>query len=114
VCGRKNAPAQTAPFAVVPLFSSPTLLGTFDAHPDTGPGFAVLPEVFTFSPTSAAFVRMRITSNNSFQFWTRFGEAAFEVQAAQVPEPSSLTLLAFGIAGLAGYGWRRRTRDRVT
>jgi hypothetical protein len=25
-----------------------------------------------------------------------------------VPEPSTLTLLGFGVAGLAGYGWRRR------
>lgn len=31
-----------------------------------------------------------------------------EPQAAATPEPASLTLLGIGIAGMAGYGWRRR------
>lgn len=31
-----------------------------------------------------------------------------EYELSSVPEPSSLTLLGIGIAGLAGYGWRRR------
>jgi hypothetical protein len=92
-------------------FSSPTSLGSFTANPNTGPVFAVLPEVFTFAPTSAAFVRMRIISNNNDAPQTAFGEAAFEVQSpTAVPEPGSLTLLVAGGLGLLGYARRRRAR----
>ena len=28
------------------------------------------------------------------------------------PEPASITLLGIGIAGLAGYGWRSRAKNR--
>src|SRR5262249_10588098 len=90
-------------------FSSPTSLGSFTADPNTGSETAVLPEVFTFAPTSAAFVRLRVTSNNGDPFNTAFGEAAFEVQSSPtaVPEPGSLALLASGGLGLLGYARRR-------
>jgi hypothetical protein len=91
-------------------FSSTTSLGTFTAHPNNvGLATAVQPEVFTFAPTSAAFVRMVITSNNG-DLNTGFGEAAFSVQATATatPEPASVTLAVLGALGLAGYGWRKR------
>jgi len=58
-------------------FTSPTNLGSFTANPNTGPSLAVLPQVFTFSPTNASFVRMQITSNNGFANGTVLGEVAF-------------------------------------
>jgi len=71
-------------------FSSPTDLGSFMTDTNTGPVGSVLPEVYTFTPTLASFVRMEIIRNNNSQAFTSFGEAAFEVA---VPTPTSLPIL---------------------
>lgn len=78
-------------------FGSPTLLGHFDANPNTGPITASQAEVFSFAPTDAAWVRMVITSNNG-STQTGFGELAFRAQfilppAVGVPEPPSILLM---------------------
>jgi hypothetical protein len=36
------------------------------------------------------------------------GTFTFFEAASSTPEPASLTLLGLGIAGMAGYGWRKR------
>ena len=72
-----------------------TLLTGASANPNLGPTNAVLPQVFTFSPTSAAFVRMEITSNHG-GFVTGAGEVVFELG---IPEPctSALALVALSL-----------------
>lgn len=69
-------------------FSSPTVLGNFVGALGN-PAKFVPAEVLNFTPTSAAYVRMVISSNNGG--CPEIGEAAFEV----VPLPATAT------AGLA-------------
>jgi hypothetical protein len=55
-----------------------------------------------------------VTGVNTLDFvvFNDGGPTALRVEmsgtAQSVPEPTSLTLLGIGIAGIAGYGWRRR------
>jgi hypothetical protein len=90
-----------------PSFSSATLLGSFNAN-STGVATAAPAQVFTFTPTSAAFVRMVITSNHGGTNATSFGEAAFEVQSSPTAVPAPPTLLL----GLVGAGCVARLRRK--
>lgn len=93
-------------------FTGATTLGSFTANPNTGQQSAVLPQVFTFTPRQASFVRMQITSNNGSASFTVFGEAAFH--DVVIPEPSSFALVGLCVfgAGLAAYR-KRRTGNTV-
>lgn len=84
-----------------PNFSSPVVLTSFNANPNTGPAGAVLPQVIAFAPTTASWVRLDNIS--ALDQSGGFGEAAFEV----VPEPASLVSLCT-VTSAVLLGRRRR------
>lgn len=92
-------------------FSSPVTLGSFVADANFfGSSIAIPAQVFTFTATSASFVRLQITSNVNSPF-TAFGEGAFEVQA--IPEASSLATVGLVLVGNVAWFWRlARVRNR--
>jgi hypothetical protein len=89
-----------------PSFTNPVNLGSFTAT-NAGTTFAAPVQAFSFAPTNAQFLRMRITSNFGNTQATGFGEATFG--GVPVPEPSSLALGAFAAVSGA-FAWRRRKR----
>jgi phospholipase/lecithinase/hemolysin len=78
------------------------------------------PSEFGFTNVSNEGILTGTTSANGFLFWdqvhpTTAGHerlAAAAESALGVPEPSSLTLLGFGLLGLGGFSFRRRSRTR--
>ena len=87
-----------------PAFSSAVSLGSFETSNTLGVMSNTAAEVFTFNPTSAAFVRLEILNTHSdASYAVAFSEVAFSV----VPEPTALTLAVSGLLGLVLCGWRR-------
>ncbi len=58
-------------------------------------------QAFALTSSVGRFVRLQINSNHGSLSTTTLGEIAFDVTAVAVPEPSTLTLLGFGLLGLA-------------
>ena len=93
--------------ATNPNFVNATLLLSNQlADPNTGPGTAVLPEVFSFDQTVASYVRLEVLSPVALATVTVINEVAFE----SLPEPAPLSAGVMAIAALTGLSrWRRQS-----
>ncbi len=86
------------------LFVGGTFLGSFTSSPGAD-DTAVAAEVFTFAGTSAAFIRMNITSVGALGTQASLGEVAFKN-----PEPGTFALMGLGLIVL--FGARRRQKRK--
>lgn len=94
-------------------FTGATTLGSYTANDGTSDASTAVPaQVFNFTATSAAFVRMTITSNYGAA-GSGFGEAAFDAQFTAIPEPSSFALVGLVAAGFVVYR-RRKAMQAVS
>jgi hypothetical protein len=84
---------------VITLFDGATNVGSFTFGPQT------VPDSFVGLTSSLAFNRVFVDAENEFDSW---GLDDLTLNTAQVPEPTTLALLGFGLAGAVV---RRRQRQ---
>ncbi len=90
-------------------FSNFTSLGNFTANRAPSAG-NVSAQIFTFSSTTAAWVRLNSINTYGVNF-TTINEVAFKQSITGVPEPSSLAMLL--AAGTSGMVHRRRRARKI-
>jgi len=81
-----------------------------------GSDFQIL-HSFQANGSDGAVPEAGLTLDGSTLYGTTYGGGAFgsgTVFAISVPEPSTVTLAATGLLGLAGWGWRQRRRGQTT
>ncbi len=88
---------------------------TFTAPPYNASGFnggfwtVWVSKEFTFTANgTSATLQFSSFGLNSGGYDVGLDNVSIREAASAVPEPATLTMLGFGIAGLAGYGWRKR------
>jgi hypothetical protein len=100
--------------AITPLTLLPNT--TYDIVVDTAPGSGInintttvvnVPDITLGSGRSGADGQFP-TDDTSGLTGPYFGPTFDVASITAAPEPASLTLLGLGVAGLAGYAWRRR------
>jgi hypothetical protein len=102
-------------------FTNPISLGSgtyWIGMSGTTKEFGVFQLMHIWPPPPGGDHSMATFQGTKFWFSDTMGDMAFRlegiVQAANTPEPGSLTLLALGALGLAGHAWRKRRRNRIT
>jgi hypothetical protein len=89
-----------------------TIGGEFLGNGDTAPIFATgvvsIPGYKYVTDEFQEGTGLNFPTNSTGGSYGDNGILVVDFSVAQVPEPATLTLLALGIAGMAGYGWRRR------
>ncbi|MEW6995267.1 PEP-CTERM sorting domain-containing protein [Colwelliaceae bacterium MEBiC 14330] len=84
-------------------FNASTLLGSFAAIEGTQTA-----QVFNFSNTLASHFRIEVLSNHGSSCCTGIMEIAFEKSVTDVPEPSTLAILALGVMGLTSRRFKKQ------
>jgi len=83
-------------------------LGNFDPFPSDANGVVTIPGYKYVTDEYNLGSGLNFPTNSTGGTYGDNGILVADFSIAEVPEPATLTLFALGIAGMAGYGWRRR------